>query len=59
MVPSCIWNRIAHIRKEHGFIIIGCGDWKQLRPPEEEDINVENSDIIIYIYIYLIMYLMS
>ena len=43
MVPSWMWNILSHIKKQHGFIFIGCGDWKQLAPVEEEDMDFENS----------------
>ena len=42
MIPSWIWNILAHIKKEYGFIFIGCGDWKQLAPVEEEHIDFES-----------------
>ena len=37
-------------RKEYGFIFIGCGDWKQLAPVEEEHIDFENSWIVQYVF---------
>ena len=50
MIPSWIWNILAHIKREYGFIFIGCGDWKQLAPVEEEHIDFENSWIVKYVF---------
>jgi len=50
MIPSWMWNIIAHIKRQYGFILIGCGDWKQLAPVEEEHTNFENSWIVKYIF---------
>ena len=50
MIPSWMWNIIAHIKGQYGFILIGCGDWKQLAPVEEEDTYFENSWIVKYIF---------
>ena len=50
MIPSRMWNIIAHIKEQYGFIIIGCGDWKQLAPVEEEDTDFENSWIVKYVF---------
>ena len=50
MIPSWMWNIIAHIKEQYGFIIIGCGDWKQLPPVDEEDIDFENSWIVKYMF---------
>ncbi len=38
MIPLWIWNMLSHLKKQCKLIFIGCGDWKQLAPPEEEDI---------------------
>ena len=50
MIPSWIWNILAHIKREYGFVFIGCGDWKQLAPVEEEHIDFENSWIVKYLF---------
>ncbi len=50
MIPSWLWNILAHIKKQYNFIFIGCGDWKQLKPVEEEHINFQNSWIVKYIF---------
>ena len=49
MIPSFIWNMISHIKKQYGFIIIGFGDWKQLKPVNEEHIDFQYSWIVKYI----------
>jgi len=50
MVPSWMWNILAHIKNEHSLIFIGCGDWKQLKPVEEEHINFKNSWVVKYLF---------
>ena len=50
MIPSFIWNMISHIKKQYGFIIIGFGDWKQLKPVNEEHIDFQYSWIVKYIF---------
>jgi len=50
MIPSWLWNIIAHIKVQYGFVIIGCGDWRQLPPVDEEHIDFENSWIVNYIF---------
>jgi len=52
MVPSWIWNIFAHIKQQYGFIILGFGDWAQLRPVDEEHIEFENTEIVKYIFNY-------
>ncbi len=46
MIPLWIWNILSHLKTQHKFIFIGCGDWKQLAPPEEEDIDFQNLQIV-------------
>ena len=46
MIPLWIWNMLSHLKEQRKFIFIGCGDWKQLAPPEEEDIEFENLQIV-------------
>ncbi len=41
MIPSWIWNILAHMKHEHGFIIIGAGDWGQLPAVKEDHIDFE------------------
>ena len=52
MIPSWIWNILAHIKREHGFIIIGAGDWGQLPAVKEDHIDFENSWIVKYVFDY-------
>ncbi len=46
MIPLWIWNILSHLKRQHQFIFIGCGDWKQLAPPEEEHIEFEDLQIV-------------
>ena len=46
MIPLWIWNILSHLKRQHKFIFIGCGDWKQLAPPEEEHIDFEDLQIV-------------
>ena len=52
MIPSWIWNILAHLKRKHNFIIIGAGDWGQLPPVHEEHIDFENSWIVKYVFNY-------
>ena len=52
MIPSWIWNILAHLKHERNFIIIGAGDWGQLPPVHEEHIDFENSWIVKYVFNY-------
>jgi hypothetical protein len=52
MIPSFIWNILAHIVSKYGFTIIGCGDWEQLPPVEEEHIDFKNTNIVKSIFKY-------
>ena len=45
MIPLWVWNLLSHLQEQHKFIFIGCGDWKQLSPPEEEHIDFENFQV--------------
>ena len=49
MVSEQMWNIIAHIKKLFGFIFCGFGDFKQLKPVNEESIDFLNSWIVKYI----------
>ena len=46
MIPSWIWNILAHMKHEYGFIVIGAGDWGQLPAVGEDHIDFENSWIV-------------
>ena len=39
MIQPWLWNVIAHVKRQYGFIFIGCGDWKQLTPVDEEHLD--------------------
>ena len=52
MMPSWIWNIVGHLIHEHHFIIIGAGDWGQLPPVHEEQIDFEKSWIVKYVFNY-------
>ena len=52
MIPLWIWNMLSHLKEQREFILIGCGDWKQLAPPEEEDIEFENLQIVKELFNY-------
>ena len=52
MIPLWIWNLLSHLKEQHKFIFIGCGDWKQLAPPEEEHIEFENLQIVKELFHY-------
>ena len=47
-----IWNMLSHLKEQHKYIFIGCGDWKQLAPPEEEHIEFENLQIVKELFNY-------
>ena len=50
MIPSWLWNVLSHVKQQYGFIFIGCGDWKQLAPVDEEDIDFENAWLVKYMF---------
>ena len=50
MIPSWLWNVLAHVKQQYGFTFIGCGDWKQLAPVDEEDIDFENAWLVKYLF---------
>lgn len=52
MISSQMWGILAHIQRQYGFIFIGFGDFKQLKPVKEEHINFENLTIIKTIFNY-------
>ena len=52
MIPQWIWNMLSHLKRQHKFIFIGCGDWKQLAPPEEEHIDFENLQMVKELFNY-------
>ena len=50
MVPERIWSVLAHIKTQFGFVFIGYGDFKQLKPVNEEHIDFFNSWIVKYVF---------
>ena len=36
VVSEQMWNVIAHIKQQVGFVFVGSGDFKQLKPAGEE-----------------------
>lgn len=50
MIPSWMWNILSHIKQQHGFIFIGVGDWGQLPPVDEEDIELDQTWVVKYIF---------
>ena len=50
MIPSGLWGVLAHIKHEFGFIFIGFGDWKQLKPVNEEHIDFKNLQLVKYLF---------
>ena len=45
-ISEQMWNVIAHIEQQFGFIFCGFGDFKQLKPISEEHIGFLNSWIV-------------
>ena len=41
-----MWNVIAHIKQQFGFIFCGFGDFKKLKPINEEHIDFLNGWIV-------------
>ena len=50
MISEKMWNVIAHIKDRFGFIFVGFGDFKQLKPRGEEDIDFKNSWIVKHVF---------
>ena len=46
MVQEHMWNIIAHVKKSFGFTCCGFGDFKQLKPVNEEHIDFLNSWLV-------------
>ena len=49
MIPEQMWNVIAHVKQQFGFIFCGLGDFKQLKPVNEEHTDFRNSWIVKYV----------
>ena len=50
MVQEQLWNIIAHVKELFGFTFCGFGDFKQLKPANEEHIGFLNSWVIKYTF---------
>ena len=50
MISQQMWNVIAHIKQQFGFIFCEFGDFKQLKPINEEHIDSLNNWIVKYIF---------
>ena len=50
MISEKIWCILCHLKKQFGFIFIGFGDFKQLKPINEEHIDFKNSWIVKYLF---------
>ena len=50
MVSEQMWNVIAHIKRQFGFVFVGFGDFKQLKPAGEEHKDFKHSWIAKYAF---------
>ena len=50
MIPEQMWNIIAHIKRLFGFVFCGFGDFKQLKPVNEEHIGFLNPWTVRFIF---------
>ena len=50
MVSEQMRNAIAHIKQQFGFVFVGFGDFKQLKPVGEEHIDFIHSWIVKYVF---------
>ena len=46
MVSEQMWNVIAHTKQQFGFVFVGFGDFKKLKPVGEEYIDLKDSWIV-------------
>ena len=49
-ISEQLWNVIAHNTQQFGFIFCGLGDFKQLKPINEEHLDFPNSWIVKYMF---------
>ena len=49
-VSEQMWNVIAHIKQQFGFVFVGFGDFKQLKPVGEEHIDFKHNWIVNYVF---------
>ena len=50
MVSELMWNVIAHMNQQFGFVFIGFGDFKQLKTVGEQHIDFKHSWIVKYVF---------
>ena len=50
MIPEQMWNVIAHVKRQFGFICYGLGGFKQLKPVNEEHIDFRNIWVVKYVF---------
>ena len=50
MVSERIWCILCHLKKEFNFVFIGFGDFKQLKPVNEEHIGFQNSWLVKHLF---------
>ena len=50
MVSERIWCILCHLQKEFNFIFIGLGDFKQLKPINEEHTDLNNSWLVKHLF---------
>ena len=50
MVSERIWCILCHLKKEFNFVFIGFGDFKQLKPVNEEHIDFKNSWLVKHLF---------
>ena len=50
MVSERIWCILCHLKNEFNFIFIGFGDFKQLKPVNEEHIDFKNSWLVKHLF---------
>ena len=50
MVSEQMWNVIAHIKQQFGFVFVGFGDFQQLKPVGEEQIYFKHSRSVNYVF---------
>ena len=50
MISEQLWNVIAHVKQQFGFVFVGYGDFKHLKPVKEDHIDFRNSWIVKYVF---------
>ena len=52
MISSQLWCILSHIQEQYGFVFIGFGDFKQLKPVKEEHIDFQTLTIVKRLFNY-------